>query len=104
MPQFIYVIKPTRADMLEGGLTQAEEAVVQEHFAYLQDLTEEGVVVLAGRTDTTGPESFGIVVYEADDEETARGIMAADPAVAKRVMEAEFLPFRIALFGSPFAE
>ena len=101
MPPFIYVIKPVRPDMLADGPTEAEAAVVQDHFGYLSRLTDEGVVKMAGRTDTTGPESFGIVVFEAEDEESARAIMAADPAVAKHVMEAEFLPFRIALFGTP---
>lgn len=104
MPQFVYTIRPTRADMLATGPTEAEEAIVGAHFAYLSDLTEKGVVKMAGRTDTTGPESFGVVVFEAPDETDARAIMENDPAVKEGVMSAELLPFRIALFGSAPAE
>ena len=104
MPQFVYTIKPTRADMLSAGLTEDEEAIIGAHFAYLSDLTDKGVVKMAGRTVTRGPESFGVVVFEADDEEVARAIMTEDPAVKEGVMVAELHPFRIALFGMPPAE
>ena len=104
MEQFVYVIRPTRADMLSAGLTEAEEAIIGTHFAYLSDLTDEGVVKMAGRTLTTGPESFGVVVLEAPDEAAARAIMEDDPAVKEGVMSAELLPFRVALFGTPPAD
>jgi len=101
MSQFCYVLKPGRPDMLVTGLDEAEEAVVQEHFAYLAKLTEKGVVKLAGRTDTTGPESFGICIFDAEGAEAARALMEKDPAVREGVMTAELFPFRLALFGSP---
>jgi uncharacterized protein YciI len=104
MPQFVYTIKPTRADMLSAGLTEAEEAIIGAHFAYLSGLTEQGVVKMAGRTMTTGSESFGLVVFEAADEEAASAVMENDPAVKENVMRAEFHPFRIALFGAPPAD
>ncbi len=100
MPQFVYRLRPARADMLAAGPTPEEERTIGVHFAYLQDLTNRGVVKLAGRTLTTGPESFGICILEAVDEAAARAIMANDPAVAGGVMTAELFPFRIALWGS----
>jgi len=101
MPQFIYTLKPARPDMLTEGLTEAEDAVIGTHFAYLSDLTEKGVVKLAGRTLTTGENSFGVMIFEADDEAAARSIMENDPAVKGRVLAAELFPFSIALFGTP---
>jgi len=100
VPQFAYRLRPARPDMLAVGPTPDEERVVGEHFAYLQDLTRRGVVKLAGRTLTTGPETFGICVLEAADEKAARAFMAGDPAVKQGVMTAELFPFRIALWGS----
>ena len=101
MPQFIYTLKPVRHDMLETGPTEAEEAVVGSHFVYLSDLKEKGVVKLAGRTTTTGPESFGIVILEVEEDGAARAIRDNDPAVKERVLAADLQPVRIALFGDP---
>jgi uncharacterized protein YciI len=83
--------------MLTDGPTPEEAEIVSEHFAYLEQLTEQGVVVLAGRTLTTDESSFGIVILRADSEEAARDVMDNDPAVERQVMRAELFPFRIAL-------
>jgi hypothetical protein len=48
--QFLYRIQPTRPEMLIDGLTSEEEAIVEQHFAYLQDLLGQGILLLAGRT------------------------------------------------------
>lgn len=97
MPQFLYLIQPTRADMLTAGPTAAEQAAVGAHFAYLQDNAARGIVRLAGRTDTTGPETLGICIFEAADFAAARAFTAADPAIAAGVFRAELHPFRIAI-------
>ena len=70
-----------------------------EHVAYLRELTERGVVQLAGRTLNTDESSFGIVIFQAESEDAARKIMDEDPAVRKGVMEAALFPYRIAFAG-----
>lgn len=95
--QYLYKIQPTRTEMLTRGPTPEEEASVEEHFAYLQALTESGVVILAGRTLNTDESSFGIVVFEAETDEAAASIMNDDPAIRDGVMRAELFPYRIAL-------
>ena len=101
--EFIYTIKPTRLAMLTDGGTVEENGIVGEHFNYLQDLSAEGTVLMAARTLTTGPDSFGIVIFYARDEEEAQAIVAADPAVAQGVMQAALFPFRIALMAQTAA-
>jgi uncharacterized protein YciI len=83
--------------MLTDGPTAREDAIIGEHFTYLQRLTEAGVALLCGRTTTTDAATFGIVVFTAESEDAAREIMENDPAVRLRVMKAELFPFRIAL-------
>lgn len=100
MPQFVYTLKPVRQDMLAAGLTEAEEKVIGAHFAYLSELTDRGVVKLAGRTTTTDAKSFGVMIFEAADETAARAIMDNDPAVTGKVLAAELFPFNIALWGT----
>lgn len=97
MPEFIYRIQPTRADMLATGPTPEESRIVGEHFRHLQSLAQSGVVLLAGRTQTSDEQSFGIVILEAADEAHARQLMESDPAVAQGVMRASLWPFRVAV-------
>ena len=85
--------------MLSVGPTLEEESIIAEHFAYFQHLTEEGVVLLCGRTLITDYSSFGIVIFRADSEDAAQRIMENDPAVKLRVMKAELFGFRIALLS-----
>jgi hypothetical protein len=97
MPEYIYVLRPARLEMLTDGGTAEENRIVGEHFAHLQRLTAEKTAVLVGRTQTSGPETFGIVVFNAQDEAEARCIMQSDPAVQQGVMTANLFPFHIAL-------
>ncbi len=60
---FLYKIKPSREDMLEKGATTEEERIISAHFNYLKELTEKGVVRLAGRTLNDDSSSFGIVIF-----------------------------------------
>ena len=96
---YLYRIQPTRVEMLTRGHTARETEIVAQHFAYLQQLTEQGVVVLAGRTLNTDEKSFGIVIFRADSEESARTVMEQDPAVRHQVMRAELYPYHIALMA-----
>mgnify|MGYP000856159883 CR=1 FL=1 len=96
-PQFLYVVKAVRPEMLTAGLTPEEQTIVGRHFAYLSDLTGKGVVILVGRTQTTGPETMGLCIFEADDEIAARAIMNQDPAITGGVMTGTLYPYKVAL-------
>lgn len=92
----IYVLRPARPEMLTSGPTEHETEVIGSHFSYLEELTRQGRVVLAGRTIDQGPATLGIVVLETGGVE-ARQIMERDPAVREGVMTAELIPFGLAL-------
>src|SRR4030095_452557 len=95
-PQFIYVLKPTRLEMLTEGPTPEEAETVSRHFAYLKDLTERGVMILVGRTQNKDENTFGIAIFEAEDEAAARQIMENDPAIIGDVMNATLYPYKVA--------
>jgi uncharacterized protein YciI len=94
MPQFIYFLKPARTG-LTSTMTPEEEAVVEEHFKYLQEKLQKGELYLAGRT--LDEEPFGIAIFQAESQEAARDFMVNDPAVKNHVMTAELHTYRIAL-------
>jgi uncharacterized protein len=83
--------------MVTEGPTPEEAETVSRHFAYLEDLTEKGVMILVGRTQNRDKSTFGIAIFEAEDESAARRIMEADPAVRAGVMRADLYPYQIAL-------
>jgi uncharacterized protein YciI len=69
---------------------------VSAHVSYLERLAAAGVVLLFGRTQTTDPGTFGIVIFRAASSAEAGQLMADDPAVRAGVMRAELFPFRVA--------
>ena len=100
MAQYLYRIQPTRHAMLTEGATEHEDTKVSEHFNYLKALTEQGIVILAGRTLTTDMDGMGIIIFNADSDEAAQTVVDSDPAVAAGVFSARLFPYRIALFNA----
>jgi len=43
-PEFLYKIQPTRLAMLSEGPTQRESEIVTQHFDYLKNLLDQGVM------------------------------------------------------------
>jgi len=98
---YLYRIQPTRPAMLSEGPTPREQEIVAQHFDYLEGLTRQRVVILAGRTLNTDETSFGIVIFTAESDEAAREIVQNDPAVRLEVFKADLFPYRIALMAQP---
>ena len=92
MSEWIYFIHPPRDDFV-ATITDEEAAIMQTHRAHLDELFEQGVLVLAG--PTYGRINTGVNVIEADDEEAARAVMASDPAITSGLMRGELRPMRI---------
>ncbi|MET0734609.1 MAG: YciI family protein [Microbacterium sp.] len=102
MAQWLYRIVPTRPEMMAEA-TAHEQAIVGAHFAYLVDLRDRGILILAGRTQETNG-TFGISIFEAPDEDAARAVMERDPAVAAGVFEASLYPYAVAVARDGIAE
>ena len=94
MAEWVYFIHPPR-EHFAATMTAEEMAAFGEHFAYLQQLLADGVLVLAG--PTTGDVNTGICVFEAEDEAAAQLVMAGDPVIARGVASGELRPFRVSL-------
>lgn len=93
MPDYIYLIHPFRDEFYEQP-TPDEEAAMQAHFEYLKQGVQAGIVVLAG---PCLDETFGLVIFHAENEAAARAFMLNDPSVRSNVMMAELHPLRISL-------
>ena len=69
---------------------------MEEHFQYLKQATRTGQVILAG---PCLDDTFGLVVFRAEDDTAAQTFMFNDPAIMNNVMMAELHPMRISLQG-----
>lgn len=70
---------------------------MDEHYNYLKQAMEEGVVLMAG---PCLDETFGLVVLTAETEAAAREFMLNDPSIVNNVMMAELHPMKISLMSS----
>jgi uncharacterized protein YciI len=94
VPEWIYFIHPPRDDFA-ATMTAEEKTAWAEHFGRLQGLLAEGQLILAG--PTLGTVNTGVAIFEAPDEEAARQVMAADPAISGGYARGELRPFRVSL-------
>jgi uncharacterized protein YciI len=92
--EWVYFLHPPRENFA-ATMTDEERAVWQVHFARLQQLLTDGVLILAG--PTTGDINTGISVFEAPDEAAALAIMNDDPVIAGGFARGELRPFRVSL-------
>jgi uncharacterized protein YciI len=92
--EWIYFIHAPRENFA-ATMTDDEREVWDTHFARLQRLLAEGVMILVG--PTLGPINTGIAIFEAPDEATARQIMEEDPAISSGIARGELRPFAVAL-------
>ena len=96
---YLYRIVNNRVEMLRSGPTAEEARVLAQHRAYLQDLTERGVLALAGRTLNNDETTFGIVIMRAASEAEARALMDNDPFIKSGIASGTLFPFHVAFSG-----
>ncbi|WLD91780.1 YciI family protein [Alkalihalobacillus sp. AL-G] len=93
MAEYLYKLIPNR-DGFINDVTKEEEAVLEEHFAYIENLLKTGELVLAG---PCLDGSLGVVILRVDTYERAEELMNGDPAVVNGIMQATLHPFRVSL-------
>jgi uncharacterized protein YciI len=97
LKQYIYILKLIPRLLKEVNWNEADNAIVGRHFAHLQSLLAEGQLILAGKTEGLDEKTFGIVIFEAEDYDSAQKQMRLDPAIQEGVMTGELYPYTVAL-------
>lgn len=95
--QFLYKVTLSKKYHKDANWTDKDKQLVGEHFERLKKATDEGKVILAGRTDEANDKTFGIVIFYAKDEAEAKEFMLGDPAVKAGIMKATLHPYNVAL-------
>ena len=83
-----------------GDGTPAEFAKVREHFEQLKKDQEDGVLILAGRTQDHNPA--GIYIFKAENQDAAEKRIKEDAAIKSGVFVLQSVrPYAVALFREP---
>jgi uncharacterized protein YciI len=90
---YIYLLRPATPGIL-GQMLPKQEAIMDQHFARLQQSLHDGRLLLAGPCED---EAFGIVIFRAHSIDDAQQFINDDPAILSGLMSAELHPFRISL-------
>ena len=100
MKTWLVRLIPPRASFAKD-MTPAESNIMEAHSNYLRGLFRRGVCLFAGPVfDPRGV--YGIAVLEAENEDAARAIAAADPCVKTHLQRMEIAEMRLAF--PPLAE
>ena len=99
MKEWLGVLTLTEKYKDEKNWLQQDQVIVSDHFKRLVKFKNEGVVVLAGRTQlaTNDPDMQGLVIFYAKDDKEALQFMMDDPAVKNNIMQFKLHPYSIAL-------
>ena len=94
MAEWIYIIHPPREHFAQT-MTEAEQEVWGRHWQRVKRLYVAGRIILVG--PSLGDHNYGICIFEADDEPSARAIMEGDPTIAEGFARGELQPYRVSL-------
>ncbi len=98
MKEYIYFLK--LVDRLKSGVwTKEDESIINDHVSYLSKLKDNKILVFAGRTQTDGENTVGLVLFYANSLEEASTTMKNDPAVNNGIMTGEVVEFSTAIQG-----
>jgi uncharacterized protein YciI len=95
--QYIYTIKLIERLHDLKKWTPEDQQAINQHFEYLKIQMHLGKMILAGRTQNEMKDTFGIVIFNAQDDEDAQKFMESDPSIVAGVMIGNLYPYAIAL-------
>ena len=93
---YIYLLRLAKPGILDR-MSPEHEAIMDEHFARLQQALSDGRLLLAGPCED---DAFGIVIFRAQSIDDAQRFMSDDLAVRRGLMIAKLHPFRISLVAN----
>ena len=94
MSEWVYFLHPPRENFA-ATMSDDERALWARHFEWVDQLFDDGVLVVVGATG--GAINTGIAIFEAPDEASARRVVSKDPATQGGYGRGELRPFQIGL-------
>ena len=85
---YIYILKLVDRLYNDDKWTVEDNQIVEQHFLRLKKDYDNGKIIHVGRTTDPYKEGFGVVVFNAENDEVAKQYMLNDPAVKNGQMTA----------------
>jgi uncharacterized protein YciI len=95
--QYIYMLHPAPAFQTEKAWGDKEKMAAGQHYQRLLKAAADGQVILGGRTTEAMDKTFGLVIFEAANDDAAKAFMDADPAIKSGLMTATLHPYTVAM-------
>jgi uncharacterized protein YciI len=97
---FLYLATPPRPTFVLDA-TPAEYEILNRHFAYMQQLADQGKLLLTG---PTLDGKYGVAILSVTTQEEAQTLVDADPAVVAGLFQPNLHPLAVGigpLSGAP---
>ncbi len=69
--------------------------VFHQHSDFLNRAVQHGRILFMGQTDTAPMDNYGVVLFEAENQEDADDFIRSDPAIARGIMVGRAFPFKL---------
>ncbi len=95
MRTYIYILKLRPRFQDKENWDEKDNKTLEKHTSRLERQKKRGTVKYVGRTDlpVDNEENFGLVVFEAENDELAELFTQSDSAVMGKLMTATCFPF-----------
>lgn len=97
MNEYLYVLRLVERLHKKDNWTEDDNEIISEHFNYLVNLKKNGQLILAGKTQESDKDTFGLVIFRANNFSEAEKIASDDPAVVKKIMTSQLYNYKVAL-------
>lgn len=92
---FLYHLELLEKFKTKNQWTDEEHTIQKEHVAYLDSLTNEKKIIVAGITEQGLKNHKGLVILRVESYEEALNIVQNDPSIKKGMMTADIEKFNV---------
>jgi uncharacterized protein YciI len=88
-----YVLVVLKSGSVTDLPKSAQDSIFKGHMANINKLAAEGKLVVAGPLGKNDKNYRGIFIFDVDNVEAAKLLVATDPVIKSRIMDAEYYPW-----------
>jgi|GEM_PF-3796849 len=92
---FLYEITLLKQFQHQSMWTEREHSIQKDHIAYLDSLTQNGDLQIAGIIDQNLEDHKGIIILKTDNYKKAKEIATNDPSVKEGMMSVQLRPIHV---------